>query len=385
MLGLFIIIPLVSLYTADYRGASPVTVGLALGIFGLTQSLLLLPFGFLSDIWGRRKLILIGLGLFALGSLVAALADTMPQLIIGRALQGTGAIAGVLLTLTSELFSEENRPIAMASIGGCIGIAFGISLILGPLVASYGGLSLVFWLCLLLAFISSVLVIWQLPPMLPSKERQAVLAGIKNARQLWQQIQKHILKSPIMMLNGTVFCLHCLQMALWLSIPDMLKNYYELPPQQQWKSYLLVIGAAFILVFPLLYWSRKYSRYSSYLLALAMVIMVPGQLLMWSGDSLVVFLSGMFLFFASFCYMEAQLPSLISLLYREHLRGLTMSCFSFFQFLGVFSGGLLGGLLVQWGGRHNLFLVLSLLALLWAIFLYGVTATKRIPADKGTL
>ena len=367
MTGLFIIIPILAIYSGDFEGFTPATLGIALGVYGFTQGLLLLPFGLLSDIFGRRNLILIGLGFFVIGSVVAATADNMTILIIGRALQGAGAIAGVLLTVTTELIRDENRGIAMAMIGACIGIAFALALIISPVIADIGGIALAFWLCAGLAIFSALLVIWQIPKLQPQAQHSEVLTS--SVRRLKGQLKNHIFSNTqLMLINVSVFILHFLQMSLWVAIPLLLENNFDIDRSQHWHIYLQAVGGSFLVMLLVMRWFGKTPQRTHWSILLSIVMIVLGQLLMWQMETLTGFSFGLFLFFLGFCYLESRLPALVSRLYSEHLKGATMGAYSSFQFFGIFCGGVAGGLVVQNFGEYSIFLSAALISSLWFFY-----------------
>ena len=246
MVGVFITLPVLALYTVSFTDYSTVTIGMALGALGLTQAILLIPMGVLSDRWGRKTIIYIGLGLVIIGSIISAFADSVSQIIVGRVVQGMGAITGVLLAFTSELIASEKRAIAMAIIGVSIGISFGVALVLGPFIASNYGLSAVFWFCALLGVVCLFIVAKGLP------QQKVTTAYIQHDQSILKQIYQHVFSNAaIVPLNVSVFLLHFMQMALWVVVPLTLVDLgYQ--RSEHWWLMLLVIGSSFILAMPLI-------------------------------------------------------------------------------------------------------------------------------------
>ncbi len=372
MIGVFIAIPILALYAEQMDGFTPMKVGIALGILGLTQALLLLPMGLLSDYWGRKKVLLIGFSLFTAGSIICADAQSLDQLIFGRAIQGMGAVAGVLLALTSELIRAENRSIAMAIIGGSIGLSFGIALVLGPWIASQYNFANVFWLCSILGAICILIIAIKVPSKNPTQSTE-----ITALNQLNKSIVDNILSNrQLMHFNLSVSILHFMQMSLWLVIPlTLVKLGYS--TNEHWQFYLYVIGTSFLITLPLIRLSEtRLVKHNNN--AMAFTIVSLGLLLMAIDFNRCLFILGLFLFFAGFCFLEAKLPSQTSQQCSEELRGATMGIFSTFQFLGLFAGGVGGGLLVTLFGGTILYWTCAV-ALLWSLYSY-----KRFPSESNS-
>ncbi|MFV0276081.1 MAG: MFS transporter [Parahaliea sp.] len=370
MLGLFMVLPLLAVYAIDLRGATPALIGLALGIYGLSQALLQIPLGWLSDRIGRRPVIVGGLLLFALGSLVAATADSLAGLIVGRALQGTGAIAGTLMALVADLTREEQRTKAMAIVGASIGLAFTLALVVGPLVAAWGGLSAVFYFTVGLALLGMVIVLAVVPAAaaIPRGEE----AGLRG-NLVWRSLRE----PELLRLNAGVFVLHFLLTACFQVIPGLLESVLGMVRDSHWQVYLAVVLASLVGVVPLMGRAERGGRpRQSFALAVGMLLLALlllanplGHILLWLG---------LWLFFIGFNYLEATLPSAVSKAVFAGGRGTALGIYSTCQFLGAFSGGALGGLLLQAAGSVGLLALCMALVLAWLVLalprLQGATA-----------
>lgn len=360
MLGLFMVLPVLSLYGQDYQNASPQLLGLALGIYGLSQACLQVPFGMLSDRYGRKPLIVIGLLIFALGSVVAALSETIWGLIIGRALQGGGAIASVIMALVADLTSEENRTKAMASIGASIGLSFSVALILGPAVAAAGGLEGIFWLTALLAILG-LLVLMRVPTPQLSGARHRDAGAIPAL--LWSTFRQ----PELMRLNLGIFVLHAVLMASFLTLPVMLESQLNLHRSDHWQVYLPLLSLAFVVMVPFMIIAEKQRKIKPVfvaavgLLALALV----GQWL--NLEAGWWYLLAVFVFFVAFNLLEATLPSLVSKIAPAGRKGTATGIYSTWQFSGAFVGGAGGGWLMAVYGVSALYWACVLLVGCWFV------------------
>jgi MFS family permease len=359
MMGLFMILPVFSLYADNFVGATPILTGLAIGIYGLTQGLFQLPFGFLSDRFGRKKIIVSGLFIFAIGSVVAAEADTIHQVIAGRALQGLGAIAAAVMALAADLTREEVRLRVMAFIGMSIGASFMISMVLGPLLASRYGLPLLFWLTagLALAGIAVIIFITPQPP------RQ----GFHRDTQLSLADVGQILKNPeLLRLDLGIFVLHLVLSATFVVFPLVLRDSLLIDNALHWKTYLPVFGLSVIGMVPMIIVAEKFGKSKAMFLLGILIVIIAEAGLGLSNSYPVAFLM-LVLFFTGFNFLEASLPSLVARIAPADMKGTAMGLFSSTQFLGAFSGGVIGGLLLASQSYSNGFLVLAGLLLLWLI------------------
>ena len=359
MLGLFMVLPVMSIYFDQYQQASALLLGLALGIYGLTQAILQIPLGLLSDKIGRRPVILGGLLIFILGSVVAATADNAIGVVIGRALQGMGAIASTLMALVTDLTAEQNRTKAMASIGGSIGISFAIAMVLGPIVAASSGLAGIFWLTAVLGLIGAVIVFRAIPKTFSMRQNRETQTDL-------QQLG-HLLRVPsLMRLNIGIFLLHLTLMASFVVIPSLLVQQLDIDPDQLWWVYLSLLGGGFIAMLPAMIFAEKRNAQKKIFIS-AIVLMNVAMLILGYAKGAVVTVSMLFVYFAAFNLLEASLPSWLSKVCPAGNRGTAMGIYSTCQFLGTFAGGILGG----WGltslGVDGLFLLLAVLVLVWVI------------------
>ncbi|ARU54806.1 MAG: MFS transporter [Pseudomonadales bacterium] len=367
MLGLFMILPVFVLTANNLEGATPVLIGLAMGAYGLSQALLQIPFGMLSDYFGRKKLLILGLILFAVGSVIAALSESIYGVLLGRILQGAGAIASVLMALLSDLTLEENRTKAMAVVGMSIGISFSVALVVGPLVASYAGLSGIFWLTSIFALIGICLVIWVVPT--PVKRTQHL-----DTRPLSSQIAAIVRDRELVRLDIGIFVLHGILTALFLAIPLVFVNEAGIPKEDHWWIYLSVMGTSFFAMVPFIVIAEKFRRMKPVFVGAISVLLVALLSLSYFHGALVQVWWGLFFFFMAFNLLEASLPSLISKRSPAGGKGTAMGVYSTCQFMGAFVGGTVGGLgLAEWG-PDAVILGCVLLGLVWLYFAFTMSS-----------
>ncbi|PID54963.1 MAG: MFS transporter [Gammaproteobacteria bacterium] len=361
MMGLFMVLPLLTLYAGDFVGATPFLIGLALGVYGLMQAVLQIPLGFLSDRVGRKPVIIGGLLLFAAGSLIAAQADTIWGLLLGRVMQGAGAIAGTLMALVADLTRPEQRTKAMAIVGVSIGFSFMLAMIVGPLVAAKGGLSAVFELTAVLA-VSGVLLLWLVVPTPDAPEIPQLSDG---------GMTRALLNPALLRLDFGVFILHLLLMAVFLLVPTMLEQSAGLVRESHWKVYLAVMLLSIVGIVPMMRVAERGGK-SRAVFLLAISLLLPALLLLacvWQFAELgaVAVYVALWLFFVGFNFLEASMPSLVSKVAGQSRRGAAMGAFSTSQFLGAFCGGALGGLILQLYGAFAVLMSALSLVLVWLV------------------
>jgi len=377
MLGLFLVLPVFALEAARLPGGDDATrVGWAMGLYGLAQALLQIPFGVASDRWGRKPTIVVGLLVFALGSAVAAGAPDLTWLAVGRALQGAGAISAAVTAFLADVTRDGVRTKAMAIIGGSIALMFATSLVLAPLLAALVGLSGIFALTTGLALLGIAVVIWWAPP-----EPVIEAPGAQRPITDWGVV----LRDPALLrLNLGVFVLHAVQLAMWMAVPAMLVQA-GLSQPEHWRVYLPAVLVSLLLMGGLLFpmERRGYLR-GAFLFAVALLVLV--QLALWAlvqpGAAPSVWTLGgvLLLFFTSFNMLEASQPSLVSRLAPAAARGAALGLYNTLQSLGFFVGGALGGWLVHAHGPSGLFVVCAVAAMLWLVVAWPMSAPARSPA-----
>ncbi len=366
MLGLFLVLPVFALEARKYPGGDDAALlGLAMGIYGLTQGLLQLPFGMASDRFGRKRVIVLGLLIFAAGSFLAAAAPTLGWLLVGRSLQGAGAVSAAVTALLADLTRDEVRTKAMALVGASIGLMFALSLVLAPVLVLVAGLPGLFGLTGVLALIGVAVVLWRVP---------AEPAAQKNQpRGRLSEVLRH---PGLMRLNLGVFVLHAVQLAMWVAVPALLVQA-GLPKEQHWWVYLPAVLASFGVMggtlFPL---ERRGSLRAVFLVAVGLIAVVQlGFLLQASATPQLLNLAVLlFLFFCGFNILEASQPSLASRLAPPQVRGAALGVYNTLQSLGFFVGGALGGLLVQNYGTQALFLACAGAMLVWLLAAWPMKA-----------
>ncbi len=376
MLGLFMVLPLLALYVADLPGASPALIGLALGIYGLSQALLQIPFGWLSDRVGRKPVIVGGLLLFALGSVVAALADSVHGVILGRALQGAGAIASTVMALVADLTREEQRTKAMAIVGMSIGLSFAVALVLGPVIAGLGGLSGVFWFTVLLSLAGIAIVVLAVPAP-PASGQGSSEVGTRAGL-----IGRSLRDLRLARLNYGVFALHFILMACFLVVPGFLEQLAGIGRERHWLVYLPVLLFSIAGMIPLMTLAERGGRPRQMFLT-GISVLAAGIALLGLSPTAYVLYAGMWLFFVGFNYLEATLPSLVSKTVFEGGKGTALGVYSTCQFLGAFAGGAVGGWVLQHLGLGTLIGVCLGLAALWWVL--ALPVEMPVMAERGQL
>lgn len=373
MLGLFLVLPVFALEAARYPGGDdPARVGMAMGIYGLTQGVLQIPFGIASDWWGRKRVIIAGLLLFALGSFVAAWAPDLNWLIAGRSLQGAGAISAAVTALLADATRDEVRTKAMALVGASIALMFALSLVIAPLLAGYIGLHGLFALTGALALGGIAVVLWWVPP-----------EPVDHVNRPRGSVAEVLKDAALLRLDFGVFVLHAVQLAMWVAIPALLVAA-GLDKSQHWQVYLPAVLASFgvmgMTLFPLE--RRGYLR-AVFLGAVGLIFVVQLGLL-WAAShtapeahSLSWLALLLFLFFCGFNVLEASQPSMASRVAPAHARGAALGVYNTLQSLGFFAGGAVGGWVTKTHGAQGLFLLCGGLMLLWLLVAWPMQAPGR--------
>ena len=375
MLGLFMVLPLLALYTVDMPGADALTIGLALGIYGLSQAVLQIPLGWLSDQYGRKPIIIGGLLVFALGSAVAATADSIYGLVIGRALQGAGAIASTVMALVADLTRDEQRTKAMAVVGMSIGLSFAVALVLGPAIAAAGGLAGVFWFTAALALggIGIVLLLVPTPPRGLQHEDVGARRGL---------FTRSLKDASLLRLNFSVFSLHFILMALFLLVPGILQDVAGLDRDRHWQVYLPTLLLSILGMVPMMILAER-KGYLRGMFLLGIGALMLAMVIMSTAPSAAFIFVGLCLFFVGFNYLEATLPSLVSKWVFAGGKGTALGIYASWQFLGAFAGGAVGGALVKSAGNNALVFCCLLLALVW-LLLFLPSRSVAVPATAGS-
>ncbi|MDA8656649.1 MFS transporter [Luminiphilus sp.] len=365
MLGLFMVLPLISIYSADMVGATPFLLGLAVGAYGLTQATLQIPMGWLSDHIDRRWVIVFGLSLLVAGSVVAALSTSIWGVIGGRFLQGAGAIASATMALVADYTRVEQRAKASAIIGGSIAIAFGLALVLGPTFANFGGLQAVFAATGVLALAGMGVVALLPKPQRFQRAHREEGAGFNRSR-----LSDVLSIKSLNTMYLSIFFLHFILMAVFVVVPSSLETQANISREHHAWVYL----AALVLAVPGIYWliqGRRYMNTPTRTLLTCLGVLLVGLISLAIGGPPAT-LFGLLLFFTGFTALEAMLPSLASIYAPADSRGTAMGVFASSQFSGVFFGGVLGGALLETSGVIGVWLGLSVLALGW-VFLLSVS------------
>jgi len=335
MFGLFLLLPVLAVYAGDLPGSTPLLVGIAVGAYGLSQACLQIPFGWWSDRLGRKQVITIGLLVFALGSVVAALGEHILTVILGRFLQGAGAIAAAVLALTADLTREENRHKAMALIGVSIGAIFMISLAAGPLLTRVFGVPGLFWITAALVPLA-ILVLWRV---VPTPTRSVVHHDVETTGEYL----KRILRNPhLRRLDIGIFLLHGVLTAMFVSIPQVLAEQLGIDVATHWRIYMLVLVCSVPVMIPMIIVAGRGTRVFS-VMPVAAVMLLAAQFVLILGPGYWALVIGLWLFFCGFNTLEALLPSLVSRLAPAAGKGTAIGVFNTFEFMGVFVGGAAGG------------------------------------------
>ena len=353
MLGLFMLFPVMSVYADNYQGSTPFLIGIAIGIYGLTQAILQIPFGYLSDRYGRKPLLIIGLLIFLVGSIIAANSSNILFVIIGRALQGGGAISAVLMAFLADSVSEENRAKANAFVGFQIGVAFMLSLIIGPIITSRVGMTGLFWVIALLSVLA-MLIVLSLAKSKPVDYYRLSLSAFKET-----------LNRQLITLDFSVFSLHLILASGFIVMPLLIMNNEIVSMVDNWQLYLPAVILSFVVMIPMIVISEKFKK-SKYILLFSIVLLIVSQVIFFIADlNFLVFLITLTIFFIAFNSVEAILPSLLSRTATPSKRGLAMGIFSTSQFLGTFIGGAIGGLIYDIYGLNSVFLFTIFVAVVW--------------------
>jgi len=356
MLGLFLILPVFAVHAAGIPGGDNLTlVGLAIGAYGLTQACLQIAYGAASDRFGRKPVIVFGLVLFVVGSIVAALADSIHMIIAGRVLQGAGAISAAVTALAADLTRDQHRTKVMAMIGSSIGLVFALSMVAAPLLYAAIGMDGIFWLTAVLAFGAIGVLLWVVPeaPPVPRANGGRFIDVLRDGQ--------------LMRLNFGVFALHLIQTTMWVMVPAALVSSGGLPVPEHWKVYLPAVLLSFVVMVPAVIVAERRNLMKPVFNA-AVGLLALVQFGLWLvGDGLMPLALLLTLFFVAFNVLEATQPSWISRIAPAHAKGTALGVYNTLQSIGLFLGGLLGGWLGQRFGAGAVSLFCGVLALAWLV------------------
>ena len=368
MLGLFLIMPVLSLFAEQLDGSTPSLIGMAIGIYGITQAILQIPFGLMSDRYGRKKLIIIGLLLFFAGSVVAALSTSIYGVLLGRAIQGSGAIAAPIMALVADLTQEVHRTKAMAIIGLSIGVSFGIAITASPVIAGFIGVHGIFWLIAILSLLAILVILYKVPnPKQSKKHRDAELVPGQFIK---------ILKNPnLLRLDYGIFVLHAILTASFVVVPLLLRDA-GLLPALHWQVYLPVFVISMAAIIPFIILAEKKRKMKPVFIGAIAALVIADLGLMQFHSSLPGIIGFLWLFFTGFNLLEATLPSLISKTAPGDLRGTAMGVYSTCQFLGAGIGGGVGGWCYGAYGASGVFIFCAAIAASWLLWSFSMTPPR---------
>ncbi|OYY81748.1 MAG: hypothetical protein B7Y34_03770, partial [Methylophilales bacterium 16-45-9] len=353
-------------------------VGLALGAYGLTQALLQLPFGMASDKYGRKPMIYLGLGVFAIGSMVAALAMNIEGIIIGRAIQGAGAVSAVVTALVADLTRDEHRTKAMATIGGTIGIAFAFSLVAGPILNEWMGVPGIFFLTGVLTLGAIAVVRFVVPDPIHSHYHSDASAAPAKLKDVLKNGQ-------LLRLNYGIFALHAAQMAMFVVVPFAINESSDLSINQHWHIYLPVLVASFVLMVPAIIYAEKQSKIKLVFVSAIALMLLAQILFAFSIHYFWGIVASLTVYFIAFNVLEASLPSIISKVAPAAAKGTAMGVYNTSQSLGIFVGGALGGYLSHALGFASVFIFCGVMMFLWLLLAFSMRAPLAVRTKMYTM
>ena len=357
MFGLFMIFPVFSVYADYYTNSTPYLIGIAIGIYGLTQAIFQIPLGYLSDQLGRKPILVFGLSIFFIGSVVAAQSTDIVGVLVGRALQGSGAISAVLMAFLADYVSPIQRAKANAFVGVQIGVAFMLSLLIGPIVTVNFGISGLFWVIAILSVLALLIVVF-LPNAKPRAQYPLSISNFKK-----------ILSSDLLRLDLSVFSLHLILTCAFIVMPLLLVNNNIIEIKDNWQMYLPVMILSFIGMLPIIILAEKFNKTKAMLLV-SIGVLIVSQILFYNTKlNYTSFFVIMTVFFVAFNALEAMLPSILSRTATSDKRGLAMGMFSTSQFFGAFVGGVFGGLIYNNFGLNSVFLFTTFIAIIWWVIM----------------
>lgn len=366
MLGLFLVLPVLSLYAAELAGSQKsLWIGWAMGAYGLTQACLQLPFGMVSDKWGRKKTIYIGMTMFIVGSFIAAAATSIEWLVLARALQGAGAISAVITALMSDLIRDSVRTRAMSMVGMSIGLTFALSLVAAPLLVSVIGMSGLF----VLTGVSMMLAMFAVYKYVPDPE--------KNTSSNRLPALQIALQPQLWRLNFGIFALHAAQMALFISLPFLFLQM-GIAQEAQWKVYAPMVLFGMVLMVPVIIYGEKKRKLKQTLLFAIGMMVVAQAMLATKHNAVMVMTTALVIYAIAFNVLEAILPSMVAKFAPAEQRGAAMGFYSTAQSIGLFIGGVAGGGLFSRFGFEGVFVFATVLMLIW----WAIAATGAAPKPR---
>ncbi|MGB5261529.1 MAG: MFS transporter [Gammaproteobacteria bacterium] len=371
MLGLFMILPVFALYAVELEGVTPALTGLAIGVYGVTQALLQIPAGLLSDRIGRKPVIIGGLLLFALGSVVAALADSIWLIILGRAVQGAGAIAAAIMALAADLTREQHRIKTMALIGMSIGLSFALALILGPVLNNFVGVPGIFALTAVLALGGVLVVLFVVP-------QPVALRIHREAEAVPAQFGRILTHGQLLRLDAGIFILHAILTGSFVVLPLILQDEAALAAADHWKIYLPVLVCSVAAMLPLIILAERKGHTHAVFLAAIVLLLTALSGLYALPVSVVSVVAMLLVFFTAFNLLEAMLPSLVSRVAPVDCRGTAMGFYSSAQFMGAFAGSVAAGWLHGQFGLHAFFLFAATASLVWLLLAFGMVPPAKL-------
>lgn len=370
MLGMFLILPIFAVYASGLSSnPSQLQIGLALGIYGLTQAVFQIPFGVSSDFFGRKKVIYFGLAIFVLGSIIAGSSAQIEGIIIGRAIQGAGAISAVLTALLSDLTRDENRTKAMAIVGASIGLSFALSLVISPWLNDKIGVSGMFFMMAILSILAAIIIHFFIHE--PKRVNKKIIVNLKDFYAVLQRID-------LGRLNLGIFVLHVAQISMFMVVPFYLIQQGSLPLHDHWMIYLPVLLVSFILIVPIIIFSEKLNQTKPiFLFSILTLLAAQLSFVYFSNDLVGIFIS-LLIYFVGFNFLEASLPSLVSKIAPVNQKGLALGVYNTSQSLGIFVGGFVGGLITKFYGYSGTFLFCGALIFIWFVF----SLNMNVPIKK---
>lgn len=369
MLGSFLLLPVFTIAVRDVPGVnSSVQAGVALGIYGLTQAVMQIPFGLASDRWGRKPIIVAGLLLFITGSILCALGINIYWIVIGRAIQGSGAISAVVTAWLSDCIRDEVHSTAMAIVGGFIGLAFALSMLLSPMLAGWLGLSGVFWTITWLGFAGLALALWVTP---------AVQLRLEPNRTEARYIYRVLVHYGLLKINSGVFFLHLIEAMLFIVLPESLTEISSLNESTIWKFYFPTITISLVLMLPIVLLTEKKSCHYNILKVMVVTLMITCSLLYWASKNICSTVILITIFFVALNVLETLQPTLVSRAIPTKFKGLALGFYNAFQSVGFFIGSVLGGWLTSFYENRVIFFTMFLMTTLWLSSSWALRALKN--------